>query len=240
MDWTFADAVEAGVVADAAARAEVDLRGADWPVRDQGTTGACVGFAAADGVLHWHYRQAGLLAEGERPSPWFIWMANKETDLLTSFPTTFIESAGTQIKFALRVARRYGCVLESTLPMDGTLSSLSTEAFYARAARYRIASYHNLGRDLERWRAWISNQGPVLVRLVVDRTWERATAAGGELDRYREDTSRGGHAACLVGYTRTHFIVRNSWGQRWGDGGFAYASDAYAASAFGEAYGAVP
>ena len=69
------------------------------------STGACVGFAAADGVLHWHYRQAGLLAEGERPSPRFIWMANKETELLTSFPTTFIESAGTQIKLALRVAR---------------------------------------------------------------------------------------------------------------------------------------
>ena len=239
MDWTFADAVEAGVVADAAARAEVDLRAEDWPVRDQGRTGACVGFATADGVLHWHYRQAGLLAEGERPSPRFIWMANKETDLLTSFPTTFIESAGTQIKLALRVARKYGCVTESTLPMDGALSSLSTEAFYAGAAKYRIASYHNLGRDPERWRAWISNQGPVLVRVAVDRTWERAAAAAGELDRYREDTSGGGHAACLVGYTGTHFIVRNSWGERWGDGGFAYASDAYAARAFDEAYGAV-
>ena len=239
MDWTFADAVEAGVVADAAARAQVDLRAADWPVRDQGRTGACVGFAAADGVLHWHYRQAGLLAGGERPSPRFIWMANKETDLLTSFPTTFIESAGTQIKLALRVARTYGCVTESTLPMDGALSSLSTEAFYARAAKYRIASYHNLGRDPERWRAWISNQGPVLVRVVVDRTWERAAAAEGELERYREDASGGGHAACLVGYTGTHFIVRNSWGERWGDRGFGYASDAYAASAFDEAYGAV-
>ena len=108
--------------------------------------------------------------------------------------------------------------------MDGALSSLSTEAFYARAAKYRIASYHNLVRDPERWRAWISNQGPVLVRLVVDRTWERATAAEGELDRYRTDTGREGHAACLVGYTATHFIVRNSWGRRWGDGGFAYAS----------------
>ena len=239
MDWTFADAVEAGVVADAAARAEVDLRADDWPVRDQGATGACVGFAAADGVLHWHYRQAGLLAAGERPSPRFIWMANKETDLLTSYPTTFIESAGTQIKLALRVARKYGCVTESTLPMDGTLSRLSTEAFYAGAARYRIASYHNLGRDPERWRAWISNQGPVLVRVMVDRTWERAADADGELDRYREETPAGGHAACLVGYTGTHFIVRNSWGRRWGDGGFAYASEEYAASAFDEAYGAV-
>ena len=65
------------------------------------------------------------------------------------------------------------------------------------------------------------------------------TAANGERDRYRADTSRGGHAVCLVGYTRTHFIVRNSWRQRWGDGGFAYASDAYAASAFEDAYGAV-
>ena len=135
------------MVPDAAARAEVDLRGGAWPVRDQGTTGACIGFAAADGVLHWHYRQAGLLAEGERPSPPVHLDGQQgDHDLLTSFPTTFIESAGTQIKLALRVARKYGCVLESTLPMDGTLSSLSTEAFYARAARYRIASYHNLGR----------------------------------------------------------------------------------------------
>ena len=38
---------------------------------------------------------------------------------------------------------------------------------------------------------------------------------------------------------RWRLIVRNSWGPRWGDGGFAYASDAYAASAFDEAYGAV-
>ena len=31
-------------------------------------------------------------------------------------------------------------------------------------------------------------------------------------------------------------IVRNSWGPRWGDGGFAYASDAYAASAFDDGH----
>lgn len=239
IDWTFADAVDAGVVADAPARPAVDLRGEDWPVRHQGTTGACVGFAAADGVLHWHYRQAGLLAAGERPSPRFIWMANKETDRLSAFPTTFIESAGTQIKYALRVARRYGCVPESTLPMSGALSALTTAAFYARAARYRIGSYHNLGRDPDRWRSWLSNQGPILIRAAIDRTWDRATAAGGELDVHDAGAARGGHAACLVGYTESHFIVRNSWGPGWGDGGFAYASDAYAARAFDEAYGAV-
>ena len=75
-------------------------------------------------------------------------MADKETDRLTSYATTFIESAGTQTKLALRIARHYGCVLESTLPMSGKLSSLSTGAFYTRAAKYRIASYHNLRRNL--------------------------------------------------------------------------------------------
>ncbi len=68
--------------------------------------------------------------------------------------------------------------------MRGGLSSLSTEAFYARAAKCRIGSYHNLGRDPERWRAWISNQGPVLVRVVVDRTWERAAAASAFEEAY--------------------------------------------------------
>ena len=194
-DWTFEDAVAAGVVAADEARPAVDLRRPDWPVRDQGSTGACVGFATAAGVLHWHYWKAGLLAPGERPSPRFIWMANKETDRITSYPTTFIESAGTQTKRALRIARRYGCVLESTLPMSGRLSPLSTAAFYTRAAKYRIASYHNLRRNRAAWRRWLCHQGPILARVVVDRTWDRATRhpgrAGGVPAGHGARRSRG-------------------------------------------------
>ena len=238
-DWTFEDAIGAGIVSGAAARAEVDLRSPDWPIRDQGTTGACVGFATAAGVLHWHYLQAGLLAPGERPSPRFIWMANKETDRITDFPTTFIEAAGTQTKRALRIARNYGCVAERILPMSGRLSRLSTAQFYALAAKYRIASYHNLGRNRARWRRWLCHQEPILARLVVDRTWMQATDTGGELEDYRPLEEDGGHAVCLVGYTADRFIVRNSWGTGWGDGGFAYASEKYAAKAITEAYGAV-
>ena len=43
----------------------------------------------------------------------------------------------------------------------------------------------------------------------------------------------------IVGYTKDHFIVRNSWGEIWGDKGFAYASTAYATAAFTETYGVV-
>lgn len=239
-DWTFEDAVDAGVVnVGAAIPPAKDLREPWWEVNFQGDRGACVGYATAYGVLRWHYTQAGLIQPDQLPSARFIWMANKETDDITSYPTTFLESTGTQTKMALGVARKFGCVLEDDLPMDGPLSMLNQAAFYAKASKLRISSFHNLGLDLNRWRHWLAWQGPILTRLGVDRTWDQATSNGGFLEAYQSATLRGGHAVCLVGYTEDHFIVRNSWGPEWGDGGFAYASNAYTAAAFTEAYGAV-
>lgn len=239
-DWSLEDAVSAGFVnRRAPVPGSVDLRRPWWKIRDQGETGACVGFAAADGVLRWLYVENGLISERDEPSPRFIWMANKETDDLTNYPTTFLEPAGTQTKLALSVARKYGCVMERLLPIRGGLSSLSPGAFYARAARLRITSYHNLGTDLDDWRRWIAQKGPILTRLGVDRTWDRATSTDGVLETYLPDTVSGGHAVCLVGYTKDSFIVRNSWGTWWGKGGFAFASNDYAAAAFTEAYGAI-
>lgn len=238
-DWTYSDAVNAGVV-DAAASipSSHDLRADWWSVRNQARTGACVGFATADGVLRWHYVAAGWLTKAQRPSPRFIWMANKETDQITTYPTTFLEPEGTQTKLALNVARKYGCVLESDLPMNGTLSSLGRAAFYTRAASLRITTYHNLGTQLPSWRRWLATQGPILTRLNVDSTWMNASSTGGKLKSYDAGSTVGGHAVCLVGYTKDHFIVRNSWGSNWGDSGFAYASTDYATRAFTEAYGA--
>ena len=166
-------------------------------------------------------------------------MANKETDDLTDYPTTFLEAEGTQTKKALKIAHRYGCVEEGLLPMKGKLANISRAAFYTSASRYRIASYHNLGQDLDAWKRWIAFNGSILNRLDVDRTWNTATKNRGILDEYQPSTTRGGHAVCLVGYTKNHLIVRNSWGTSWGHKGFAYASNAYAIDAFTEAYGVV-
>lgn len=239
-DWTFADAISVGVVSLLKAIPnEVDLREKWWPVDSQGSTGACVGYATAYGMLRWHYVNAKWISETQKPSARFIWMANKETDQITSYPTTFLELSGTQTKLALGVARKYGCVLEEDLPIKGSLASLTRAAFYTKAARLRIASYHNLGQDLDNWRQWLASHGPILTRLNVDETWDKARLTNGRLETYQPNTTRGGHAVCLVGYTPDHFIVRNSWGEDWGDDGFGYASNTYAAEAFTEAYGAV-
>lgn len=217
-----------------------DLRESWWEIGNQGSTGSCVGWAAADSVLRWHFVKAGKINNNDKLSVRQIWMSSKETDVFVSRPTTFIEAAGTSIKTALDVARRYGCVLDSMLPFgSGKLYSGKTDKFYATAARLRIASYFNLGNNLATWRRWLALCGPILTRLNVDKTWYESKNNKGNMDTYvKIDDKMRGHAVALVGYTKDRFIVRNSWGTRdWGDEGFGYATDQYAKIAFTEAYG---
>ena len=238
-DWFVEHARDASVMAAAPpVPAAKDLRAPWWKVSDQGSTGSCVGWASADAVLRWHFVKAGRLAKTEKLAPRFQWMAAKETDTFTTQPTTFIESDGTSLKAALDIARKYGAVKETVLPFDSArLYGGDVKSFYALASQLKINAYFNLGTDLVAWKAWLATNGPILTRLGVDRTWDDATVTTGNLDLYKSNTVRGGHAVAVVGYTTTRFIVRNSWGTGWGDKGFAYASPAYAQAAFTEAYG---
>lgn len=239
-DWRLHNAQDAGLLT-AAARAvprSKDLRASWWRIGDQGLSGACVGWATADSVLRWHFVAADRLSRDEPLSPRFPWMAAKETDQFVAQPTTFIESDGTSLKAALDVSRKWGAVRDSVLPFaSGELYVGEVATFYAIASQLKIAAYFNLGVDLAGWRQWLARSGPILTRLDVDATWDDATATKGRLATYKKSTARGGHAVALVGYTPTSFIVRNSWGTGWGDKGYAYASNAYAAKAFTEAYG---
>jgi len=91
---------------------------------------------------------------------------------------------------------------------------------------------------LNHWKTWLAGGGPILAGLNVDDTWMNAADTAGMLDKYQPETADGGHAVCIVGYTKDHFIIRNSWGPTWGDKGFGYASAAYIGSAFfNESYG---
>lgn len=242
-DWKFEDALAAGLMAaPAALPAKVDLRQSWWSINDQGSTGSCVGWASADGVLRYHLAQANRLPKSKSAllSPRFVWMASKELDEFTSRPSTFIEAAGTSLKTAMDVIRKYGAVLDTSLPFKvNTLMHTGSEnSFYADAATRKSASYFNLGKNLNQWKSWLASNGPILAGLNVDATWDSAASTQGKLAVFQPATKRGGHAICIVGYNSDGFIVRNSWGTQWGDNGFGYASPAYINDGFySEAYG---
>ena len=240
-DWGLMNAVGAGIVAaPAALPASVDLRATWWKVGDQKSTGSCVGWATADGVLRYHFVKANRLAKTERLSPRFIWMAAKETDEFIDRPTTFIESDGTSPKAAVDIARKYGVVTDSVLPFaSGLLYPEEANTFYAIAAQRKISSYFNLFKNFVQWRTWLATKGPLLVALNVDSTWDNAATTQGKLDTFKPNTVRGGHAVSVVGYRADgRFIIRNSWGTTWGQNGFGFATEAYIQGAFfNEAYG---
>lgn len=246
-NWTLATAAAAGVYtatpsrgaeAKAAAGANIDLRQTWWKVGDQGATGSCVGWGTADAVLRWHFVNAGRLARNEPLSVRFIWMASKETDAYTTRPTSFIESDGTWLSAALDISRKFGVVTDKVLPFalktGKQMYGGDMDTFYALAAQRKIASYFNLGRNLDAWRRWLQQHGPILTRLDCDDAWMNCT---GKLDAYDAQKTHGGHCVAIVGYVNGRFIVRNSWGTGWGDRGFAMAADTYAQPAFTEAFG---
>lgn len=238
LDWEIDTAQNVGMLTAGPLPQSIDLRAAWWSVADQGATGSCVGWAAADSVIRWHMVQQERLEPTELLSVRQVWMGSKESDEWASPPTTYIEAAGTSLKAALDIARKFGVVTDSMLPFSGSNFYLGRQdVFYAEAAQRKISSYFNLGTKLLDWRKWLASNGPILTRLDCDDAWFDASPANPHLDNYQHPPQPAGHAVALVGYTSEHFIVRNSWGATWGDGGFAYATNAYAKAAFTEAYG---
>lgn len=243
-DWSIEHAIEAGVIPRRGTVSPVrDLRERWWKIYHQENTGACVGFSSAYGVLWWHYVKKGMIgseSSRHRPSARFIWMASKETDEDTSFPTTFLDQGGTRIKQALEIARKFGCVSDSEIPMKiQRFPRTKVPSFYLKAGELKIKSYVNLGRNPEDWKRWLSFQGPILTRLVPDNQFMSATKSTKVRSYIFPGLTRGGHAVCLAGYDQNRFLIRNSFGTKWGDRGYLWVSREYAEMALTEAYGVV-
>jgi Papain family cysteine protease len=242
-DYLYVHAIQTGAVRPPPKKLpkHVDLRASWWDIGDQEKTGSCVGWASTDGLARYHFIHAGKLARGAHLSTRCTWMLSKETDEFTKRPESVIEKAGTSLKASLKVLRDLGCVPEELVPfhIQTTLYMGETKDFYAAMGTRRIATYYNLFKNLTHWRQWLATQGPILVGVKLDQTFKNATKTHGKLDAFKSPRKFEGHAALVVGYTADkRFIVRNSWGTKWGDHGFAYASEAYIQRAFFlESYG---
>jgi hypothetical protein len=230
----------------------VDLRAPWYAIGDQGKTGSCVGWALADSVLWRQLVRAGRLAEEDRLSPRFMWMAAKEMRAKLSevkgapewHPTTFLEQGMSDVKSALDVARTFGAALEGELPFRGSLYPDAIDGFYESARRRKITRYYRLDPAddppaawFDHWRRWIHQHGPVLIVVGVDHDFGENEPTS--LEAFDYDTLSEKHAAALVGYGPGGFIVRSSWGDDWGADGYKVATERYLAEATVESYGVV-
>lgn len=65
----------------------------------------------------------------------------------------------------------------------------------------------------------VNQYGPITVGVYASHSRFRQAGKTGVIHC---PAGRIDHAVLLVGYTRTHWIVKNSWGTSWGDNGYGY------------------
>jgi hypothetical protein len=181
--------------------------------------------------------KAGRLPQNGKLSPRYTWMASKETDAFTSRPETFIEGAGTSLKAAVDILRKYGTVPEALLPFhigDQHVLGGRENAFFATAAD---APHRRLFQPLQEPAELARLASPPTARSWSGSAWtRRGTTRRQPMASWMSSSPTPSAAATPSRASVTRptvvFILRNSWGTSWGDHGFGYASEAYINAAF--------
>ncbi|WP_410991252.1 C1 family peptidase, partial [Bacillus cereus] len=197
----------------------IDLREYFPEVRSQGKFGTCVPFATT--ALREYYIAKDAGARGTDItylSPSYIYYPSGPNDGM------YFQSAFQILKqegVPPETERLYDLNPENTNQFKEPLTALQQK----NAVPYKISSYQairqaNMLADIKQA---VANQDPVLVGIHVYPNFD-ATPTSGIVPPVTEKKSRGGHALVVVGYDETNqwFIVRNSWGTKFGDQGYAY------------------
>lgn len=201
----------------------VDLRAGLPPVGDQGRQNSCVAWAV--GYYYKSYQEAreqlwSLASQDHQFSPAFIYnqrpTANCKLD------------RGMTIVAALRILQQ-GAAPLSMVPYTerDTCTRLDASAL-AVTREYRAGAYAALFQgkgqaNIEQIKAHLAGGDPVVMAIPVYTNFRYATASTAVVGAPPAgSTSLGTHAVLAVGYDPRGILIVNSWGTRWGNGGFAY------------------
>jgi hypothetical protein len=175
------------------------------PVLNQGNTGRCVAFAGTG------LRQQQERIDGDWPQGWppldAEWLY-RHAEAIDGIPTPPGPLRGTTVRAALQVLSRQG------QPLTGEPDS---------ASNFRIASYWAVPFTVDAIKRALVQYGPVWIGSRWYQPWFHP--ASGVLPP-PDGPSIGGHARFVFGWDDSvaggAFLVRNSWGRRWGTNGNSY------------------
>jgi C1A family cysteine protease len=197
----------------------VDLSAQMPPPRDQGFRGTCVAFALS--AVHEHARR--IHGQTFDFSEQFLYREAKKIDFVPSL-------CGTWMMRAAQVLDRRGQCLEETWPYVpfGACNGHGALPKPARpeATRYRMEPVIIANRNLLRAKTVLASGRTVGCSIPTYRSWTSSMVVWvtGEITLPLSGESMDqGHAICLIGYVDDasipgggYFIIRNSWGETWG------------------------
>ena len=158
---------------------------------------------------------------------------NEEPDPTNPGHTMLEKDQGAHIRDCFDVLSRYGVCDEYLWPYDETKVNTSPSLMAQRQALgHKIHSYYRIdatGDDrLDQIVSALRANHPVVFGTNIEQSFE-ALASNTPVGPPKGATV-GGHCMVCVGFSSSKgFIVKNSWGPNWGDGGFAFFTPEYLA-----------
>lgn len=202
----------------------IDLRetGHLPPVYDQLTTSSCTGNAIAAAVEY------GLLCQSKgkyTPSRLFIYYNEREMEGTINDP-----DAGAMLRDGIKSIASQGVPPESVWPFDlNRIVERPPQEAYDQARKSIIKQYSRVPIKLANIQNVLTHKIPIVFGMSLFESFMSAETAQTGMVTFPLENEKmlGGHAMLIVGSTDSHFIVRNSWGEGWGDKGYCYIPHEY-------------
>ncbi len=130
---------------------------------------------------------------------------------------------GAEIRNVLKSVKKRGVCHEALWPYrKGKLRHRPWRKCYTAAAKYPGLTYFRVRRTLPQLKACLASGYPFIFGFTVYKSFKKAKHTGRTSMPQRHDRIENYHAVLAVGYedTQRRFIVRNSWGSKWGTRGY--------------------
>lgn len=200
--------------------ARVDLREFMTPVEDQGNTNSCAANATAGAFEYLFQRHQGERRDASRLYIYYNgrYMADADN----------IEDEGVSLSNVIDGLQEYGACSEPTWQFDeSAVNEEPAGDAYDEGSTFVIQGAERVPTNLHAWKTALAAGNPIIFGVSLFSSFDKQRRPGvvpmpTSADKGRGD--HGGHAMLCVGYSDADkvFIVRNSWGRKWGDKGHCY------------------
>jgi C1A family cysteine protease len=194
---------------------KMDLRQQCSAIEDQGKLGSCTANALAGALEYLQVRATGQCMDASR-----LFIYYNERILRHSVDS----DSGAMLRDGIKTLAFLGVCNEKLWPYKiERFAQCPPKTCYAQAKQHCIAEYRRL-EDLDGMRACLAQGLPFVFGFVVYESFKKPEVAksGKAMLPKLGEKPLGGHAVMAVGYDdkSKRLLVRNSWGLRWGMGGY--------------------